>query len=194
MWICSNALIRRLPARVEGLLWPAATIALYALVPALAWYDTAVPTLSLALSLALAIALIALSEIDRTSLRLPDAITLPLLPVGILAATVTTGETLWHIFSAGLGFTFILLVDYTYRAWRGHSGIGLGDAKLFGASGAWVGAQALPTVLLWACAAALIGLLLAFARGRGLEARDPVPFGSFLALGTWLVWCLGPLL
>jgi prepilin signal peptidase PulO-like enzyme (type II secretory pathway) len=87
----------------------------------------------------------------------------------------------------------MLLVDQVYRAWRGISGIGRGDAKLFAASGAWLGAHALPVVLLGACASALLVLLAAHMLGRRLEARTAIPFGPFLAFGTWLVWCLGPL-
>jgi prepilin signal peptidase PulO-like enzyme (type II secretory pathway) len=51
----------------------------------------------------------------------------------------------------------------------------------------------LPTVLLWACVSALAVVLLAHALGRRVGARAAIPFGSFLAFGTWLVWCLGPL-
>jgi leader peptidase (prepilin peptidase) / N-methyltransferase len=184
----------QLRLRFDGWQWPAGTALLYAAIPLLAWRGIAVPPAVLALSLLLAAALVALSEIDRTSLRLPNVITLPLVLAGLLAAAIINGEILWHLLSAVLGFAFIFLVDLAYRTWRGFSGIGLGDAKLFGAAGAWLGAQALPTVLLWACGAALIVLLLVRVLGRKLDAHDPIPFGSFLAFGTWLVWCLGPLL
>jgi len=147
----------------------------------------------LLLSLILAPALIVLSETDRQAFRLPDVITIPLGLSGILATTITDGGIVWHVFSAGLGLVLILLVDQAYRAWRGFSGIGFGDAKLFAASGAWLGAEALPTVLLWSCLTALVVLALAHAAGRQIGAQTAIPFGSFLAFGTWLVWCLGPL-
>jgi len=145
------------------------------------------------LSLVLAIALMVLSEIDRKSFRLPDLITIPLALTGILAAAILDSGVMWHAFSAGLGLALILLVDRAYRAWRGVSGIGLGDAKLFAASGAWLGAEAFLTVLLWTCASALAVLVLARALGRQVDAQTAIPFGSFLAFGTWLVWCVGPL-
>src|SRR5262249_3077030 len=81
---------------------------------------------------------------------------------------------MWHAFSAGLGLALILLVDRAYRAWRGVSGIGLGDAKLFAASGAWLGAEAFLTVLLWTCASALAVLGLARGFGRQVDAPPPV--------------------
>jgi leader peptidase (prepilin peptidase) / N-methyltransferase len=144
-------------------------------------------------SFALAAALIALSEFDRRTFRLPDAITVPLALCGVLAAAVMGKGWIWHLVSAALGLALILLVDLGYRAWRGRPGIGLGDGKLLAASGAWLGAEALPTVLLWACVSALGALLLMHVSGRQVGARTAVPFGSFLAFGTWLVWCLGPL-
>jgi prepilin signal peptidase PulO-like enzyme (type II secretory pathway) len=30
--------------------------------------------------------------------------------------------------------------------------------------------------------------------GRRFSSSDKVPFGSYLCLGTWLVWLFGPLL
>jgi leader peptidase (prepilin peptidase)/N-methyltransferase len=143
--------------------------------------------------LILASALIALSEIDRQTFRLPDVITIPLAVSGILATGIVGGDVLWHAISAGVGLVLIILADRAYRAWRGFSGIGLGDAKLLAASGAWLGAEGLPTVLLWSCSAALVVMALAHALGRGIGAHTAIPFGSFLGFGTWLVWCLGPL-
>jgi leader peptidase (prepilin peptidase)/N-methyltransferase len=70
--------------------------------------------------------------------------------------------------------------------------MGLGDAKLLAASGAWLGAEGLPGVLLWASGSALVGILIARWRGETLSASTRVPFGPFLAFGTWLVWVYGP--
>jgi leader peptidase (prepilin peptidase)/N-methyltransferase len=173
--------------------WPVGLACAYA-VPAFAMWRGGAPSPQVTLfSLLLAAGLIALSEIDRRSFRLPDVLTIPLLLTGLGAAAMIGDGIVWGLFSAGIGLAVIVLVDQAYRAWRGVSGIGLGDAKLFAASGAWLGAQALPTVLLWSCALAMFGLLLARASGRRVTAQTAIPFGSFLALGTWLVWCLGPL-
>lgn len=184
---------RRITFGSGGWQWPAGLVVLYAVPALLAWRGNALPAQVLVLSLILAAALIALSEIDRQTFRLPDVITIPLVLSGILAAAIVGGGIMWHVFSAGLGLALILLVDRAYHAWRGFSGIGRGDAKLFAASGAWLGAEALPTVLLWSCGSALLVLVLARALGRRMGAQTAIPFGSFLTFGTWLVWCLGPL-
>jgi len=183
---------RRITLGTGGWQWPAGLVVLYAVPALLAWRGNTLPTQVLALSLILAAALIVLSEIDRQKFRLPDVITIPLVLAGILAAAILDGGVVWHIFSAGLGLTFIVLADQVYRAWRGFSGIGLGDAKLFAASGAWLGAEGLPTVLLWSCVSALLVLALVHTLGQKIGARSSIPFGPFLAFGTWLVWCLGP--
>ena len=191
--MASEVALRRITFGSSGWLWPAGAVVVYA-VPAFAAWHTSPPSASVVLlSSFLALGLITLSEIDRKSFRLPDRITLPLLLAGLLAAMVLGEGILWRLFSAGMGFAFILAADHGYRAWRGVSGIGLGDAKLFAAAGAWLGAEALPTVLLWSCALALFVLLLARLSGRPVTAQTAIPFGSFLAFGTWLVWCLGPL-
>ncbi len=186
--------LRRGAAGAEAWAWPAGLAVLYA-VPALAaWAGRGTMPLSvIVLSLLLASALIALTEIDRTTLRLPDAITAALVAGGLAAAALTGASVLWHLLSAGIGLAAIVILGEAYRTVRGVEGIGLGDAKLVAASGAWLGAAALPSVLLWACAAALIVLLAARALGQPVSARTAIPFGPFLAFGTWLVWCLGPL-
>jgi len=185
----------RLGFHSGGWWWTAGFVALYAApaVFAFIWLGTTISTHVLVLSLVLAAALIVLSETDRRAFRLPDVITIPLGLSGILATTITDGGIAWHVFSAGLGLVLILLVDQAYRTWRGFSGIGLGDAKLFAASGAWLGAEALPTVLLWTFVAALIVLALMHAAVRQICLQTPTPCGAFLAFGTWLVSCLGPL-
>jgi leader peptidase (prepilin peptidase)/N-methyltransferase len=185
--------LRRVTFRIDERAWPAALVLLYA-VPALAaWGGGAVSARVLLLSLLLGGTLIALTEIDRTSFRLPDRLTLALVVGGLAAAAVNGNDVLWHLFSAALGLALIVLTDQIYRAVRGVAGIGLGDAKLFAASGAWLGAEGLPSVLLWACASALLVVVLGRAMGRRLDAQTAIPFGPFLALGTWIVWCLGPL-
>jgi leader peptidase (prepilin peptidase) / N-methyltransferase len=66
----------------------------------------------------------------------------------------------------------------------GQEGLGLGDAKLFAAAGAWLGWQALPMALL---IAAVSGLVVALALGKTARAT-PLPFGPALALGFWVTW------
>jgi leader peptidase (prepilin peptidase) / N-methyltransferase len=136
--------------------------------------------------------LLALALIDLRSWFLPDALTLPLLAAGLLLAAwgefgglrrLPTGVTpAGSLAGAAAGYLALAGIGYAYRRWRGREGLGLGDAKLLAAAGAWLGAASLPWVVLLA---AVAGLALAAARGGDLRAETPVPFGPSLALAFW---------
>jgi leader peptidase (prepilin peptidase)/N-methyltransferase len=138
--------------------------------------------------------LLALAAIDLSHYLLPDFLTLPLIPIGILAAWIidpaAVADSLTGAASGGL---FVVAIRYAYRLLRGREGIGLGDAKLLAAAGAWVSWSGLPSVLLIAALSGLLFAVIRSAFGRRLAGTDAVPFGPFLAFGTWIVWLYGPL-
>jgi leader peptidase (prepilin peptidase)/N-methyltransferase len=138
--------------------------------------------------------LLALGWIDLRRWLLPDALTLPLILVGFLAAWLVGPATLLDsALGAGCGYLGLRAVAAIFRRARGLEGIGGGDMKLLGAAGAWVGLSGLPSVLLGAAGAALLvagGLALA---GIRLDRHTALPFGPFLGLAIWLVWLLGPI-
>ena len=138
--------------------------------------------------------LLALGWIDWRHSILPDLLTLPLIAMGLVAAWgLAPGELRDRVAGAACGYLGLWLVAWVYRRLRGREGLGLGDAKLLAASGAWVGAVALPSVLAGAALAALLvagGMMLA---GIRLDRHSALPFGPFLAAATWLVWLCGPL-
>lgn len=130
-------------------------------------------------------ALLALAWIDWQHRRLPDALTLPLVLLGL-------GATWWlepdamldNAVGAMAGFSLFWLVRVSYRALRGREGLGLGDAKLLAAAGAWVGWQGLDSVVLLG---ALASIALALLRRQTLAGSLVVPFGPGLALATLAV-------
>lgn len=148
----------------------------------------------LALTALLGAALLALSAIDLRTLRLPDAITLPLTAAGPpLAWAFGWGDPLWHAASAAAGYFLLFGIAWGYETLRGRAGLGLGDAKLLAAAGGWLGLQSLPSVLLWATSSALLLVLIAVLLRHPVTGASRIPFGPFLALGFWLVWLFGPL-
>ena len=153
-----------------------------------------VPRAVLFSSVVLGVGLAALSAADVHTLRLPDLLTLPLMGAGLLMAWLMGWAPLWwRGLSAAAAFLLLYAVELAYLRLRGRRGLGRGDAKLFAASGAWLGAEGLAIVLLWACGTALMSILLAACFGHRLTPTTKLPFGPFLALGTWLVWFYGPL-
>ncbi|MCC7058833.1 MAG: prepilin peptidase, partial [Burkholderiaceae bacterium] len=112
---------------------------------------------------------------------LPDAMTLPLLWLGLLlnlAATYTDLRA--AVIGAAAGYLILWSVYWVFKLATGKEGMGYGDFKLLAALGAWFGWTALPSVILLASVVgAAIGItLMVFAR-RGREV--PMPFGPYLA-------------
>lgn len=137
--------------------------------------------------------LLTLAVIDWREGVLPDALTLPLIPLGLLAAYLADADRVWpHALGAVAGFVAFALIRWGYRRLRGREGLGFGDVKLLAAAGAFVSWEGLPSVVL---IAAIIGLSLALARsltGRRLALDERLAFGPALCLGLWLVWLYGP--
>jgi leader peptidase (prepilin peptidase)/N-methyltransferase len=136
-------------------------------------------------------ALIVLAFIDIEHYLLPDAITLPLLWLGLLVncfAGFTTPQA--AIIGAGVGYLGLWLVYHLFRWITSREGFGYGDFKMLAAIGAWLGWALLPLVI---CIAAIVGaitgglMMLISRSGRGRV----LPFGPFLAGAAWLVLLFG---
>jgi leader peptidase (prepilin peptidase)/N-methyltransferase len=142
--------------------------------------------------------LLALADIDVRHLILPDVLTLPLVPAGLAVAWwLDPDQLLHHALGAAFGFLGFAGLAWAYHRIRGREGLGLGDAKLLAAAGAWVSWVGLGSVLLWAAPLALVvslaaGVIQGTLSDR-LAGRSAVPFGGFLALGFWLTWIYGPI-
>ncbi|MGI9381527.1 MAG: prepilin peptidase [Methyloligellaceae bacterium] len=132
---------------------------------------------------------------DARQFIIPDELSLPAIPVGIVAAGLTATQSdpdqavLQHAASAVLtGLAFYCLA-WAFRVVRGRDGLGLGDVKLAAAAGAWTGWSGVTLVVLCACLGAIcFAIYLHLVRGRGVSRTTMIPFGAFLAPSTWLVW------
>lgn len=141
-------------------------------------------------TLALMITLLLITLIDLRSFRIPDALSLPLLAAGLILAWLLPDfdrratDLPDHVIGAGVAFLlFAVLGEVIYRR-TGTEALGLGDAKLFGAAGAWLGWQDLPAVLLIASITGLACALIVRYRTGG----SAIAFGPWIALGFLAVW------
>jgi len=150
------------------------------------------PDWLLAMGCALGWALIVLAAVDAVALRLPDMLTLPLIAAGIAVAYFRPEyDVRDYAIGAALGAGLFYGIATLYRAMRGREGLGLGDVKLAGAMGAWLGWQALPFAMLVACAAGFVWVGIALLR-RGADAlSERIPFGIALCFALWVVWLHG---
>jgi leader peptidase (prepilin peptidase)/N-methyltransferase len=136
--------------------------------------------------------LLALAWIDYRHMLLPDALTLPLILVGLAATWRLDPEQMTdHALGAAAGYLAFAAIALTYRFVRRRSGLGQGDAKLLAAAGAWLGWAALPMLVLVAALGGLGAVLVLLLRGRRPEWTTALPFGPFLAGATWIMWLYG---
>ncbi len=139
----------------------------------------------------LTIALVAAASTDIRSRRLPDYLTLPLIVLGVIQTqALNLGALLPHALAALLGFLAFYLIATLYRRVRGYDGLGLGDAKLLAAAGAWLGPLYLAPVVFVSAVLALVAALILRLLGRNVSLQMTLPFGPFLSAGFFGFWCL----
>ena len=134
---------------------------------------------------ALIIALVYLAYIDFRSFQLPNAITLPMIVIGILFNLVGMPDPglvspISSLLGAIAGFVLLWALDKMYYWTKKQHGIGLGDAKLLSALGAWLGLGAIPNILLIASITGVLGGVL-WLHFQKQTIRSAFPFGPCLA-------------
>jgi leader peptidase (prepilin peptidase)/N-methyltransferase len=189
-WAAQRGRCRHCGAPI-GLFYPAIELAALAVA---VWAVLATDGWAVWESCALGWTLLPLAWIDVRHFILPDFLTLPLIGAGLaITWLLTPAELLDHAIGAAAGLMFVIIIRQIYAMVRRQEGIGLGDAKLLAAAGAFVSWEGLPSVVAIAAVAGLGTALLHPGRNASISLSDRVPFGAFLCLGTWVVWLYGPL-
>ncbi len=135
--------------------------------------------------------LLALTVIDLRTQLLPDDLTLPLIWAGLLLSLVPVFVPVsTAVIGTIAGYLALWSVFQVFRIITGKEGMGYGDFKLLAALGAWLGWQALPTViLLSSVVGAVVGVgLIVFRRH---DKQEPIPFGPYLAAAGWVTLMFG---
>ncbi|MGB4593907.1 MAG: prepilin peptidase [Coriobacteriia bacterium] len=151
--------------------------------------------------------LLVLSAIDLDHMRLPNALVAVMAGIGcagVLLSAVTgipvvpfvgsfADRPWWQpamLAASGvlLGGGVTLLISLLYSAIRGKSGLGMGDVKLLGAVGLFVGPYVPIVLFVGSVVGAVWGVLAHRGSAEGMQGR--IPFGPFLALGAMftVIW------
>ena len=150
------------------------------------------------MAIGLSFALVAISLIDADHQIIPDSIVIPLMWVGLVMSLfhpLAGADTLFiapqdAVVGAVAGYLSLWSVYQLFKLVTGKEGMGYGDFKLLAALGAWLGWQALPTIVLMsAVVGAIIGIVLTIFRGR--DRQIPIPFGPYLAAAGWITMLWG---
>ncbi len=98
--------------------------------------------------------LLLLAEIDKRMELLPDILTVPLLIMGFLVASINTIGSFVDPQASAIGATagYVLpVIASGFLVWKDQNALGGGDIKLFAALGAWLGIENLLYVIIFAC-------------------------------------------
>ena len=159
-----------------------ATALVFAAVVAVRGFDD-----DLVLELPFVAALIALAAIDFDHKLLPNKIVYPLAAYGVIATLLVDRDDLVENLIAGAGaFAFLLAAVIAYPR-----GMGMGDVKLAGAMGLYLGLSIIPALLAAFLSGSIVGLFI-IAREGAAGRKKAVPFGVFLALGGIVGVLAGP--
>jgi leader peptidase (prepilin peptidase) / N-methyltransferase len=131
--------------------------------------------------------LIALAGIDLDHKLLPNKIVYPMAVYGLgISLVVTTGDFPEHVIAGVGAFAFLLIAVLAYPA-----GMGMGDVKLAGAMGLYLGVSVIPALLAAFLTGTVFGLAV-IAREGAAARKKAVPFGVFLAIGGLVGVLAGP--
>ena len=145
--------------------------------------------LTLVAYLYLAAISVALTLIDLDTHTLPNRIVLPSYVVGIalLGSAAIIGSNYSAIFMAGLGLV-VLWVSYLAMALVYPGGMGLGDVKLAGVLGLFLGWVGWAPLVVGAFGAFLLGgvfSIVLLLTGRATRTSG-IPFGPWMIAGAWV--------
>jgi leader peptidase (prepilin peptidase) / N-methyltransferase len=123
--------------------------------------------------------LIAVADIDLEHRIVPNKIVVPMAVYGVVASAVVRTDMLPELLIAGAAaFTFLLVAALIHPA-----GMGMGDVKLAGVMGLYLGASIAPAMIVAFLAGSLVGIAVMLRHGAAGRKKG-VPFAPFLALGA----------
>jgi leader peptidase (prepilin peptidase)/N-methyltransferase len=141
----------------------------------------------LALLLPFAAMLITVADIDLEHRIVPNKILLPMAAWAVVASAVVRPDALIELLAAGAAaFTLLLVAALIHPA-----GMGMGDVKLAGVMGLYLGASIAPALLVAFLSGSIVGVALLVRHGASGRKRG-IPFAPFLALGGIVGLLVGP--
>ena len=167
---CAEPISARYPI-VEAL-----TAALFAAVVAVHHADSA----ALVLGLVLVAFLVPIALIDIDHRIIPNRLTLPAAALAVVLGTALDPGGQVERLIAGAAAAAVLGLPALVRP----TGMGMGDAKLVGVLGLFLGAAVVPAFFVAFVVGTLVGIGVIVRKGMSVGRKTPIPFGPFLALGA----------
>jgi len=117
-------------------------------------------------------------------------VSIPADPGAVVYATTPEKGMMLRLAAVIIAVTALLLLRWLYRAVRKREGMGLGDVKMIAMMVAFLGARLTVLAFMAACVIGSMYAVFLLTR-KGSGGKISVPFGSFLALGSFYALLVG---
>ena len=161
----------------------AVTAVLYVLVVAVEYDDV----LQIALGLVLVTFLVPIAAIDLDHKIIPNKLTAPAAVLAIALVAVLDTRHLPEYLIAGFG----ALMFFYLPALIHNKGMGMGDVKLAGVLGLYLGRAVAPALFIAQILGVVVGAAVIASKGVSDGRRTKVPFGPFMAVGALIAFFVG---
>jgi leader peptidase (prepilin peptidase)/N-methyltransferase len=161
----------------------AVTAVLYVLVVAVKYDDV----LQIALGLVLVTFLVPIAAIDLDHKIIPNKLTAPAAVLAIALVAVLDTRHLPEYLIAGFG----ALMFFYLPALIHNKGMGMGDVKLAGVLGLYLGRAVAPALFIALILGVVVGAAVIASKGVSDGRRTKVPFGPFMAVGALIAFFVG---
>lgn len=142
---------------------------------------------AIALSIALILIVVPAAMIDLEHRIIPNKLTaLGAVLALLIGLTLDPSGEPGRLIAAGAAGGFLLLAALAYPG-----GMGMGDVKLAGVMGLFLGAAVAPAILIALLTGVLVGAVIIARKGAQEGRKTAVPFGPFLAFGALFAVFLG---
>ena len=139
----------------------------------------------------LAVVLIWVTAHDIKTFEIPDAASVCLLLLAVSSLSLSQPSKLGAHLLAGLALCALLwALGEVYFRRQDQEGLGIGDAKLFGAGAVLLGPAKIPDLLLLASIGGICGYLIY--HRLGLSRNKGIAFGPFIAYAIFILFPLDP--
>jgi leader peptidase (prepilin peptidase)/N-methyltransferase len=161
----------------------AVTAMLYVLVVALKLDDVR----ELVAGLVLVTFLVPIAVIDLDLKIIPNKLTAPAAVLAVVLAALLEPSFLPEALIAGAAALFFFLLPTLIH----QKGMGMGDVKLVGVLGLYLGRAVAPAIFIALILGVVVGVAVIAAKGMSDGRRTKIPFGPFLAVGALIAFFVG---
>lgn len=161
----------------------AVTAALYVLVVAVKHDDVE----QLVLGLVLVTFLVPIAVIDLDVKRIPNALTAPAAVLAVAVGAILAPSDLPEQLAAGAA----ALIFFLLPALLSKKGMGMGDVKLVGVLGLYLGRAVTPAIFIALILGVVVGAAVIASKGPTVGRKTKIPFGPFLAVGALIAFFVG---